>query len=230
MKKTYFCLIACALLLAMASIPYAYAHHMYEDYPAGIDIMDPTTAVLGLEIIGVGVETVMVNGSTSVNRSNPYDPGDGHWKIDTEIISMNLEGTSALVGEITIIESPTRASNGTIQQQVAGEDFPADSFFDVFVEINTTLPFPLSTLHTDEPLPMDAVIFSIPPWEAIYIPPDPPIEIPLKDQNGKIVGFITHVAHEIPPAVPEFPLGLELMMALAPVIPIVYLWRNRKKA
>lgn len=32
----------------------------------------------------------------------------------------------------------------------------------------------------------------------------------------------------VPPSVPEFPLGLELMMALALAIPIVYLWRNRK--
>ena len=31
------------------------------------------------------------------------------------------------------------------------------------------------------------------------------------------------------PAIPEFPLGLGLMMALAPAIPIVYLWRTRKK-
>ena len=29
--------------------------------------------------------------------------------------------------------------------------------------------------------------------------------------------------------IPEFPLGLGLMMALAPAIPIVYLWRTRKK-
>lgn len=31
------------------------------------------------------------------------------------------------------------------------------------------------------------------------------------------------------PPVPEFPLGLGLMMAVAPAIPIVYLWRTRKK-
>ena len=31
------------------------------------------------------------------------------------------------------------------------------------------------------------------------------------------------------PGIPEFPLGLGLMMAIAPAIPIVYLWRTRKK-
>ncbi len=32
------------------------------------------------------------------------------------------------------------------------------------------------------------------------------------------------------PPIPEFPLGLELMMALALAIPVVYLWRTHKKA
>ena len=51
---------------------------------------------------------------------------------------------------------------------------------------------------------------------------------------------VTHWAHiddvttdilvsEKPPPIPEFPLGLGLMMAIAPAIPIVYLWRTRKK-
>jgi hypothetical protein len=31
------------------------------------------------------------------------------------------------------------------------------------------------------------------------------------------------------PVVPEFPLGLGFVMLLAPAIPIVYLWRTRKK-
>ena len=33
----------------------------------------------------------------------------------------------------------------------------------------------------------------------------------------------------VKPPVPEFPLGLGLMLAIAPAIPIVYLWRTRKK-
>jgi len=35
------------------------------------------------------------------------------------------------------------------------------------------------------------------------------------------------VSHSVNP-VPEFPLGIELMIAIAPAIPIVYLWRTRK--
>jgi hypothetical protein len=32
-----------------------------------------------------------------------------------------------------------------------------------------------------------------------------------------------------PPVVPEFPLGIELLIAIAPMIAIVYLWRTRPK-
>jgi len=32
-----------------------------------------------------------------------------------------------------------------------------------------------------------------------------------------------------PPPTPEFPLGIEIFMALTPLIPIVYLWRKRPK-
>jgi len=34
---------------------------------------------------------------------------------------------------------------------------------------------------------------------------------------------------KIPPPIPEFPLGLAPILMLAPAIPIVYLWRTRKK-
>jgi hypothetical protein len=193
MKKTYAILIAFVLVLAVTGIAYCYP-------PAGTDTMNPTTATVELNIIGIGSETLTVTGPTVVARSNPYDPGDGHMKIDTEIISMNLTGTSSLVGPITIIESPTKPSTGYIRQENAGENFPAYSYFDVFVEIQTTLPFPLSTLHNDVPAPMEATIYSIPPWGSTYT--STAENIPLKNQQDNIIGFITHVSHKIPPAPP----------------------------
>ncbi len=40
----------------------------------------------------------------------------------------------------------------------------------------------------------------------------------------------TDMVVEIKEIVPEFPLGVGLMMALAPAIPIVYLWRRQKNS
>lgn len=191
MKRACFLIIACIFILTIVSVPGAIC------YPsAGTDTMPSTTATIELEIIGMFTETLTVGGPTTVSRSNPYDPGDGHIKIDTEIVSMNLVGTSSNIGPITIVESPSETSSGTIRQLSPGIDYPADSFFDVFVEIKTILPPPYSTLHNDDPVRMSTTINGIPPWGATYIPPFP-VPIPLKDQNGDIIGLIKHVSHKI---------------------------------
>jgi hypothetical protein len=187
MIKVVFLAIAFVFMLAVASIP----NTVFSYPPAGSDYLNPTTATIGLEITGLFNEIITANGPTTVARSSPYDPGDGHIKIDTEIVSMNLVGNSAYIGQITIIESPSKKSNGTIQQLLAGVDFPADSFFDVFVEIQTML----GILHNDDPAVMYAEISSIPPWGSNYT--SPPFHIPLKDQNETIVGYINHASHLI---------------------------------
>lgn len=191
MKKVCFLMIACFFILIIASVPGALCYP-----PAGYDCMS-TTATIEIEIIGMFTETIHTTlGPTTVSRSNPYDPGDGRMKIDTEIVSMSLCGASSYIGSLWIVESPSKASKGAVQQLSAGVDFPADSFFDVFVEIQTTLAPPLSTLHNDDPVPMSTTIDSIPPWGSTYTPPYP-VLIPLKDMNGNIIGFIKHVSHKI---------------------------------
>jgi hypothetical protein len=159
----------------------------------------PTMATLELEMTGMFNETISVNGPTTVARGTPYDPGDGRITIATEIVSMNLVGFSDHIGPITIVESPPKESNGTIQQRLAGVDFPASSFFDVFVEIHTMF----GILHNDDPAHMYAEISSIPPWRSNYT--SPPVHIPLKDQNETIVGHINYASHFIvgPSTVPD---------------------------
>jgi hypothetical protein len=40
---------------------------------------------------------------------------------------------------------------------------------------------------------------------------------------------VVDVGHYNPPPVAEFPAGLELLMAMAPAIPVIYIWRTRRK-
>jgi len=185
MKKAYFLLIACVFMLTIASIPEALCYP-----PAGSDTMSSTTATIEVEITGMFTETITAKGPTTVSRSNPYDPGDGRIKIDTEIISMNLVGSSAYIGPITIIESPSKKSNGTIQQKTAGIDFPADSFFDVYIEIQTVI----GTFHNDDPKRMSAIIYQIPPYGSIY---EGPQTIPLKNATDYTIGFIKSTRHTV---------------------------------
>jgi hypothetical protein len=228
MKKTFALIVAFVLVLAVTGIAYCYP-------PAGTDTMNPTTATVELNIIGIGSETLTVTGPTVVSRQDPYNPGDGHIKIDTEIVSMSLTGTSSLVGPITIVESPTLHSTGYIRQINAGVDFPAYSYFDVYIEIQTTM----GVFHNDDPVPMEATIYSIPPWGSTYT--SPLENIPLKNQQDNIIGFITHVSHKIPSAPPVGGIAFtpDKLALLAPWIilaalivivsvPVAVYWRRRQ--
>ncbi len=180
MKKMHIVMVVFVLVLALNSIPYAYAYP-----PAGTDYMD-CTAILKLKIVaadGDG-ETLAVTGPIAILRNDPYNPDDDHMTIDTEIISMSLTGTSSLLGPITVVQSPTRPSIGAIRQQAISHDFPADSFFDVFIEIQTDGPY--STYHNDEPMRVSATIDRIPPLGTY--PSEVPV--PLKDEGETIVGSI----------------------------------------
>lgn len=184
MKKSFLLIVFLILVFGTTSVALAYP-------PAGHDEF-LSTAVLVLNIPGLGTDTVTVTGPTIVNRGSPFDPGDGKLEIPTEIVSMQLTGTSSLVGPITVTESLIQNSTGKIKQQTAGVDFPADSFFDVFVEIQTGA----GNFHNNNPVPMQAEINSIPPYGTTYTPPSP-IQIIIYDQNENPVGTIEHVSHKV---------------------------------
>jgi len=184
--------IVCISILTITSVLSAWC-----DYPhAGMDYLPSTTATIELDL-GLFNETLVVKGSTTIARGNPYDPGDGRIKIDTEIVSMNLVGASTYIGPITVVESPAIESDGEVRQKTAGVDFPADSFFDVYIEIQTMMPPPLNVLYNDDPVLMSAVITTIPPWNTTYT--GPPESVDLKAQDGLVIGFIRHVSHETGP-------------------------------
>jgi len=55
-------------------------------------------------------------------------------------------------------------------------------------------------------------------YKVQWVRPTPVAGDGIKDMVAKVIVVI-----------PEFPLGISLLLAIAPVIPIVYLWRTRKK-
>src|SRR4030042_641724 len=110
-------------------------------------------------------------------------------QIDTEIVTMELHGITTL-GPITITESPTKRSYGYVRQKTAGVDFPADSFFEVYIVIDS----PLGKLHNNDPVIMSAEIAAIPPLQETYEPPVV-IGVDLWNEGGAKVGKITHAQH-----------------------------------
>lgn len=165
--------------------------------PAGPDTFQ-TDAVVTVQIPALNLtDVVALSGPTVISRGTPFDPGDGRREVPTEMVSLDLTGASPVLGALHVIESPTLASTGLVKSQSAGVDFPADSFFDVFFEIETTLPPPLNRLRNAAPLRMRQVIDCFPPLSAIYQPPPGGQRIPLLDGADQQVATLIHAQHEV---------------------------------
>lgn len=165
--------------------------------PAGNDTFDSGAQIeIDLKELGLGIEQILLNGPTTVQRGDPYfPPSSDDRTIDTEIISMNLTGDSEKLGPITLRESPSQRSIGQMSQLTPGTDFPADSFFDVFVELDVPN---VGTLHTEQPIRMDCSALglqAIPPLFDIFLMQPQAGPIGLFNEKGEQMGAITRVAH-----------------------------------
>ncbi len=167
--------------------PLVYPPADRDSFPSGADML--------IELNGIGPVNATLNGPTIVQRGDPADDdGDGLTEIQTEIVSMNLTGVTQY-GPVSATQSQTRPSHGIVKQQTQGADYPAESFFDVFVELST----PLGPLHNQDPVRVQTIIDAIPPilafYQTVY-----PAAVPLYNANGYQVGFIRYVVHiPLPP-------------------------------
>ena len=176
---------------------------------AGNDVFD-STARLTLTI-GAESETITLEGPTTVSRS---DPDAATRVVETEIVAMQLSGSSVLLGQvlglqdedgnpaaapILIFENPDAPSPGAIEPlDPSGQerDFPALSFFDVDHLIQT----PLGVIPGQ--VRLEAEINQIPPLDTDYIGTINTVIVdPVTGQEiGRISGQINH--RPIKPAVP----------------------------
>ncbi len=159
--------------------------------PAGPDEFPVSLAQIGIDLTlnGIPDTEVSAQGPFLVQRSDPQAGSDGRNVIDTEIVQLDLTGSSSL-GPVSIQQSSTRRSVGQIVAQQRAQDFPADSFFDIFVEIRVGE----SILVNEVPIRMSAVITEIPPKITVYRSLENPI-IPLTDGRGEVIALLLHVAH-----------------------------------
>ncbi len=172
------------------------------------DVMEQTTALLQLRGIpgSTAVTSFVLNGPSvadvyfeAAEGQARDDDGDGRDEVETELVAMNLTD-----GNITLRLNPAQVSAGQIEEQAnatpgtldvapftaAGQ---ADSFFDVFFEIE--LPDG-SAVHNQRPLRVQAVIDHKPPI-ARYIhilPDDGPIEL-LDADNGPTGVYLVSAVH-----------------------------------
>ena len=118
--------------------------------PAGTDILALEAQVTVTSLLGT--ETVMLNGTVTIQRSDPQLEG-GVEVVDTEIVALDLLGTS-LTGTVSVTESASLTSSGQIRSlQSPPDQFPASSFFDAFIEVTVpAAPSPTIMRHNEVPL------------------------------------------------------------------------------
>ncbi|MGB2695873.1 MAG: DUF6073 family protein [Dehalococcoidia bacterium] len=179
------------------------------NYPsAGEDVFENTSATIEIEITPEGatvapnvlgaLQAVELHGPARISRGDPlFD--DGIAVIPTEIVELNLTGDSPF-GPVIVRQSSNHRSTGQVRQQEKGRDFPADSFFDVFVEIE--VPDMGITASNDAALSMHATLTGVPPaaGDAYRSANDGPL--PIFTSAGRQVGQIVDALHIPQPSPP----------------------------
>jgi len=150
-------------------------------------------------------------GPMTIQRSNP-DPTT--WTIDTEIVELSLTGCSPVtvgteerIWNIEITIDPNRPSTGQITPiDPTYCDFPAESFFDVFFDIEITDAESgalIASCTNPDAIRLEAEppIGEIPPLENPYIPADPgPFDL---DCTPPLLGGLVIADMQLVPAFPS---------------------------
>ena len=148
--------------------------------------------------------------------------------IDTEIVSLNLSGTSSFLGPVNVrvgtgngvLEGASLGSLTNVEQDPLDPGYPtgdpsaviqADSFFDVFFEID--IPSLSMTAYNKQPHMMGPeTIYSLPPIGTTYVSPG---TVPLFLDRGTIgdhtddivIGSVGPLSHTVIPAPGAILLG-----------------------
>lgn len=173
-------------------------------------------------------DDVVLNGPTTV-RAEIVDADT----MATEIVEMDLAGNSTVFGPVYVSESAALATVGEVQAGFSS-CFPAQSFFDVYVQLDG--PF---VAHTHEPFHVEVTLDDLPPQSGAYYEggPVPPVVLlsgPSHDGSpppGEFeVGAIYHAKHgpnadkawvQVPPESEEVPvpaLGQWALVTLAALL------------
>lgn len=190
--------------------------HWVDTCPAGIDFFPVTNGVHAIDIFGFGVVNLLTSGPTTVWRGAGTTVPDHH--IDTELVALQLVG-----GGLTLTAGDGVAdglcggplcSLGRITEQ-GGNPFVADSFFDIFFEIQGAPLGALGPLHNNVACHMEAVLDRVPPAaQTTYVCNQTATgPIMLFDTNNIVRGQLLGTSHTILPEPGGFALtGLALLV------------------
>ena len=210
------------------------AAHWVDACPAGIDFFPLTNGKHTIEIFGLGSFDLLTTGPTTIWRGAGATVPDHH--IDTELVALQLIG-----GGLTLTAGDGVAdglcggplcSLGRITEQ-SGNPFVADSFFDIFFEIQGAPLGALGPLHNAVPCRMEATIDRVPPAALTTYVCNQAATGPvmLLDANNQVAGRLVSTTHQIIPEPGDLALtGLALLMLVASRGRTGWLTRQRPSA
>ena len=170
--------------------------------PAGSDSFESDMNVL-VDITGIGMESLILQGPVTVTRSAARRE-NGIDVIDTEIVAMSLTGEFMQM-PVTLRVNPEESSLGEVRAQGPATCFPADSFFDVFVEIQIGALDPMVNL---EPVRLQAGnLLKLPPLFDTYTHPPPSIPLVAKGTSGPVLATIEGESSHGPVQDPTFSIA-----------------------
>ncbi len=198
--------------LAACLFGLAWPAHAVEFPPAGQDIIQGVVTFeiqMAGEFVGEPEPVDFIGrfeGPTIVQRGDPYpdDSAGGQNAIDTEIVSLELLGQVQVVGttdawpaHLTLQASRPSFGRAIDTNVDPGIDFPAESFFDIFFEIQISgTPLGDVMLLNDEPLRMSSLIDQIPPDLGLTpYESDPAAPVTLLLPAGQPVGVVFFAKH-----------------------------------
>jgi len=174
--------------------------------PAGEDVLGPTSGLIELQDPGGGIATLpilsdVLPNTMIIRRGDPVD-GTNNRIVETEIVAMQLSGDAGTSIRLSDMHPSTGQIVGSPDP---GTDFPAESFFDVFVEIDIPAMSAMGLSHV-EPIRLESLgIDQIPPLGATFETPDEWPGVELLNSFGERTGYlIRRVVHILPPPPPEW--------------------------
>ena len=157
--------------------------------PAGLDVFDSHMTLQAYPLatmFGLCTVDFDAHGPTVVQRGAPVDLGGGLRRLDVEMLAMQLSGTATITAApgcslpagdvpVTVIESPSATTSGQVVDTNPDPalDFPADSFFDVFFEVDVgtmVLPGGPPGGPAGQPVRVSNTVGSIPPYHTAKSP------------------------------------------------------------
>ena len=168
-------------------------HDYFEDTGAVIELLTDNTSEI---IVARGPTWVDVFFEGGEGDANDDGSAAGRDEVSTEMVQMNLTGTSSF-GPVIVRLNPNRATTGEIEELVNNNPgrldldpfHPgnADSFFDVFFEIEVQTPLGPLVLHNEDPKRVSTIITEKPPGPGNTY--ESPEIIPLYLENGEFSGY-----------------------------------------